>query len=228
MNNDGTAAAILKVARSQLGIREGQTNGHWNNRVKYTDWYSKLVGDKDYETGAWCAMFVSWCARQAGVPEDVIPNHAYTPTGYAWFKKRGRLVKTPQPGDIIYLYSPKQGCVYHIGIVEHADDGRVTTIEGNTNETGGAEGYAVFRKYRPITPNTLFCRPAYKSTTQQKEWSDMATKEEIKQAFREVLWEPIIDPKDKNPNIPNVCRSSWRNNVITIQNALTQLLTKKS
>ena len=84
-----SAKKILDVTRSQVGVREGRlSSGSWNNQVKYNDWYVEVTGHNWFRNAAWCAIFVSWVAAQAGVSTDVIPRHAWTPAGLEWFKKR--------------------------------------------------------------------------------------------------------------------------------------------
>lgn len=39
-----TAKQLLAVAKAEIGVREGRdSNGNWNNRVKYNDWYAAKV-----------------------------------------------------------------------------------------------------------------------------------------------------------------------------------------
>lgn len=157
-----TADNILRIAATQIGVREGRdANGNWNNRVKYTTWYAGVVAQTAFLTSAWCAIFISWLAWQAGGLKAIIPLHAWTPSGLAWFKARGQVVSTPKRGDIVYFYYPSKGRVAHVGIVESVSGGYITTIEGNTNTSGSSQGNGVYRLKRPITANTIFCRPAY-------------------------------------------------------------------
>lgn len=48
-------ARMYNVAATQVGVKESPFG---SNHVKYTDWYGFA--------GPWCAMFLSWCAHQAG------------------------------------------------------------------------------------------------------------------------------------------------------------------
>ena len=157
-----TVDNILKIAATQIGVREGRdADGNWNNRVKYTTWYAGVVGQTAFLTSAWCAIFISWLAWQAGGLRTIIPLHAWTPSGLSWFKARGQVVSTPKRGDIVYFYYPSKGRVAHVGIVERVDGNYIVTIEGNTNTSGSSQGNGVYRLRRLITSNTIFCRPAY-------------------------------------------------------------------
>lgn len=134
----GQKENLLKVARSQLGIKESPAG---SNRVKYTAWYPMI--------GPWCAMFVSWCAEKADIPTSVIPKHAYTPSGRNWFRARGQWGSKPRVGAIAYYNLSGLGRVSHVGIVEKVySDGSFAAIEGNTDEAGGRTGGKVMRKRR--------------------------------------------------------------------------------
>ena len=159
-----TAKQLLAVAKAEIGVREGRdSNGNWNNRVKYNDWYAAKVKNNGFKTSPWCAIFVSWCANKAGGLGTIIPLHAWTPAGLSWFRSRGLVTqgKGAKVGDIFYVYYPAQRRVAHVGIVEKVDGGYVTTIEGNTNTTGSNQGNGVYRLRRRITDRLYFCHPKY-------------------------------------------------------------------
>src|SRR5947209_10094929 len=132
-----SAQAVLDVARSQIGYREGP-----NNDTKYGAWYG-------LNNQPWCAMFVSWCAAQVSAL-DIIPKHAWTPAGAQWFQQQGRWGGAPQSGAIVYFDFPGGfNGVEHVGIVETVEgDGSVVTIEGNTNNNGSGNGDGVYRMRR--------------------------------------------------------------------------------
>ena len=85
----------------------------------------------------WCAMFVSWCANQAGfIDSGIIPKYASCSDGVSWFQSKNAFHKegsgyTPQPGDIVF-FGPGGGS--HTGIVVKSDANNVYTIEGNTSD----------------------------------------------------------------------------------------------
>ena len=117
---------IVEVAISQLGNKGGQP---------YWSWYgfSSRV--------SWCACFVSYCANQCGYIEaGIIPKFASCQgEGVQWFKSCG-LWKDggyiPKAGDIIFFdwANKHDGSSDHVGIVERVENGRVYTIEGNSND----------------------------------------------------------------------------------------------
>ncbi len=150
----GSAGAVLQIAASQIGYREA-----YNNDNAFGVWYPM-------NHQPWCAMFVSWAAWQAGVDQSIIPKHAYTPSGAAWFRARGRLHTEPQAGDVGYVYYSSMGRIGHVFLVEkvwRTAGGALlmNTIEGNTNDTGSSQGNGVYRLVRADTTNLSYGRPAY-------------------------------------------------------------------
>lgn len=115
-----STSQIVNVAMAQKGNKGGQKFWSW--------WgYSYRV--------AWCAIFVSWCAEQAGIPKSVIPKYQGCTDGVSQFKSLGRWKDasyTPQAGDIIFFDSPSNSG--HTGIVVRCDGTTVYTIEGNTSD----------------------------------------------------------------------------------------------
>lgn len=120
---------IVDVALSQVGTTE--TSG--NNDVKYNDWYyGRHVSGGSYP---WCAVFVSWCANQAGCLSAIGGKTASVATLYNYFRNAGLFqVKgngyRPKAGDILIQ---KSGGASHTGIVYASDSSKFYTVEGNTS-----------------------------------------------------------------------------------------------
>ena len=148
-----TAKALVDVARSQLSVG---CPGKYN---KYGQWYGDGMSGNP-----WCAIFVSWCAAYSG-NADVIPKHAYTPSGVAWFKARGQYRKGIagiRPGDIVYYDFPPKQRIQHVGIVEMVGKGGIYVIEGNTSSKNQSNGGCVQRKWRTVAGGIDgYGRPAY-------------------------------------------------------------------
>lgn len=133
---------MLSVAAAQIGFYAKP-----GTRTKYGEWYG-------LPTGQYCAMFLSWCANEAGVTSDMAPKAAYTPTAAQWFKDRNRW--TPgtagiRRGDYVFFNFPDNiNRIQHEGIVSQVNgDGSVNTIEGNTSVAGSqSNGGHVARKTR--------------------------------------------------------------------------------
>lgn len=151
-----TVAALLDIARSQLGVREDPPG---SNDVAYTRW-AHMVGQP------WCDIFVSWCFDRAGMDGEGF--HAYTPEHFQSFLDRGRGWHGAvgiQPGDVLFYDFPGgPDRISHTGFAETAWDGsKVTTIEGNTDAAGGRTGGQVYRHVR-TSSIVGYGRPEYTTT----------------------------------------------------------------
>lgn len=125
---------IIGVAKTQVGYKENSVG------TKYGYWYSpSFVGLP------WCAMFVSWCANQAKVPQSAIKKYASCSTQVAWFKSIGRWHNskyyggnyTPKKGDVVFYRDGGSSAVStHTGILAGLNGNYLDVIEGNaTNES---------------------------------------------------------------------------------------------
>ena len=106
---------------------------------KFWKWY----GFKS--RAAWCAIFVSWVAEQAGYLEaGIIPKFSGVDTGIKWFKVMEQWkdrTYTPMPGDLIFFDWNGNGHGSHVGIVEKVEGATVYTIEGNTTDSCARRNY---------------------------------------------------------------------------------------
>ena len=136
----GLAQKILEKAFSQRGTREGK-----NGWTKYGQWYNDNIDRGGFANAHWCAMFVSWCADQVGVPRDVIKPYASCWYGLQDLKTMATYHEAssgyvPQPGDIFFYHFSKSGAG-HTGLVEKVQDRQIFTIEGNTADSVDARTY---------------------------------------------------------------------------------------
>jgi hypothetical protein len=141
----GAGQAILAAVRPEVGQAEQPPGSNDSPRIaQYRQATAGAPGP-----GPWCAYFVSWAARQAGVPVgDSGQGYGRVDDVMAWGERAGKALpagSTPQPGDLIVWDE-------HIGIVESVGaDGSISTIEGNSSnmvarrqygsDGGGAVGY---------------------------------------------------------------------------------------
>ena len=125
---------LVAVAQSQVGNVGGAPYWSWygfNSRVE------------------WCAIFVSWCADQCGLLDSgAVPKFSGCGTGVQWFQSRGQWLPgsaTPEPGMLIFFkwYGSDALIADHVGIVERVENGRVYTIEGNSNDMVRRNSYPV-------------------------------------------------------------------------------------
>lgn len=136
------AARLVKIATEEIGYREGN-----NNDTKYGEWYNL-----NYEP--WCAMFVSWCANQAGISTDIIPKYCGCTAGRKWFIDEGLYQAResgylPKAGDIVFYRDTDETADIstHTGIVYACDGVRVYTIEGNTSDMCAKRSYLLTSAY---------------------------------------------------------------------------------
>ena len=138
---------LVNVARSQLGYHEGnntsQLHGESSGSSNYTEygyWYGTQVqGNSGGSYYAWCAYFISWCARQAGIPTSIISNASYACAGSdnGDFKNLDYYARgsyTPKVGDLVFFcWEGNSSCWDHVEIVIGVDSSNVTTLGGNTS-----------------------------------------------------------------------------------------------
>lgn len=143
----GGSGDLVAVALSQVGQVGGDP---------YWSWYG--FGSRV----EWCACFVSWCAEQCGyLNAGVMPKFAGCGTGVNWFQVRGQWLsgsETPQPGMVIFFkwYGSDSLIADHVGIVERVENGRVYTIEGNSDnmvrQNSYPVGYGEIKGYGAVNP----------------------------------------------------------------------------
>lgn len=143
----GGSGDLVAVALSQVGQVGGEP---------YWSWYG--FGSRV----EWCACFVSWCAGQCGLLENgVIPKFASCGAGVNWFQSRGQWLDgsaTPEPGMVIFFkwYGSDSLIADHVGIVERVENGRVYTIEGNSDnmvrQNSYPVGYGEIKGYGVVNP----------------------------------------------------------------------------
>lgn len=126
---------MAKIYSSQIGVKEA-TGKNDGPQIKA---YLKVSGLP--EGHPWCAAFVAWCFKMAGITTI---NSAYSPN---WFIK-SRLTKTPKQGDLIGIYFKNLGRIAHVGFYDRADNSFVIAVEGNTNDQGSREGNRVAKRRR--------------------------------------------------------------------------------
>lgn len=146
----GGSGDLVAVAQSQVGNVGG---------APYWSWYgfSSRV--------EWCAIFVSWCADQCGLLDSgAVPKFSGCGTGVQWFQSRGQWLPgsaTPEPGMLIFFkwYDSDATIADHVGIVERVEDGRIYTIEGNSNDmvrrNSYPVGYGEIKGYGALTPGRV-------------------------------------------------------------------------
>ncbi len=126
------ADKLISIAKNEVGTKEDG-----NDNVKYNN----------YNGQQWCAWFVTWCAKEAGL-SDIIPKFTVCSTGYNDTLPDAGGVKhksqtrggsyTPKKGDIIFFWKVSSSDYYgihHVGIVYDVDDTKVYYYDGNNVST---------------------------------------------------------------------------------------------
>ena len=139
---------LIQVALTQVGYTEGS-----NNYTKYGVWYGAA-------NTAWCGVFISWCANQAGIPTSILRRN-----GWATIRDFGitdifkySSGRQPRPGD---LYMKNDGS--HVGIVYYVEGSYFYTIEGNTSSGTSSNPNCVAIKRKSLTGAYTFGSPNYTS-----------------------------------------------------------------
>ena len=151
-----TAASVLEVARSQIGVKSGK---------KYWDY----VMGGGYVSGSatpWCACFVSWCFHEAGAKCVGLPAASCTYGIYAKALKAGKVVSiaNAKSGDVVlFNFDHIKSDAEHVGIVESVGSGTLVTMEGNTNAGGSSTGGQVCKKVRSKANVFAIVRPDYEN-----------------------------------------------------------------
>lgn len=141
------AEETVKIALNEDGVREQPVGSNGGPRVNE---YLASVGINHPDL--WCMAFVYWCFQQgagiAGVSNSLMKTASCTQL-YSWASGNGKLVTTPQRGDIFLVRGGANGRTHqHTGIVTSVTGGSIATIEGNTNNDGSSNGIGVFRRTR--------------------------------------------------------------------------------
>ncbi len=166
----GTASDIVSAANKEVGYAAGA-----NKDNKYGRWYGLNNDD-------WCAIFISWCANQAGVPQNVIKKNAnaeiignYVRTGNfgGTYYPRGSI--NPQPGDIVYYDFNGVKGTEHVEIVTEVSNGTIVSVGGNTQTKNGYPNGLVSARRVSLTYSAIYGyeRPNYGGTPQSPTISNL-------------------------------------------------------
>lgn len=116
---------------------------------------------KKYGVSPWCASFVSWAARQAGIPTSVIPATASSAGMYSGTKSGGgKVVSTPQKGDLVFYKKYSSGSICHVAIMTSS----TMSIHGNYSKKVkymNAYDYIDGNGKKTTRSRMIFVRPNY-------------------------------------------------------------------
>jgi hypothetical protein len=156
------SADVIRVASSYVGQTETPNNSGFKDSV-----FQKKMEEVGWEkTLAWCSYFAELVFKEAACDAETKKKlgklfSGSATTTYKNFELDGtyKTGKEPKPGALA-IYRHGTGWQGHAAIVVGIPDKTIfKTVEGNTNDVGGREGYIVARKNRywkkPFTPTGL-------------------------------------------------------------------------
>lgn len=110
------------IALKEVGVKE-VSGDKANPRI--LEYHSATSLKAKSDEVAWCAAFVNWCFRQAGLSGT---NAANAKSFLNW----GVLALTPRPGDVCVFYrgDPK-GASGHVGFYAGQTDTHILVLGGN-------------------------------------------------------------------------------------------------
>lgn len=152
--------AVLSVAHQHLNAKPREVGGENSG-----PWVRLYMDGNQGQIWAWCAGFATFVVLQAATQAAVATVSAPIARTFdcdvlaRTAKASGRFVvgvngKKPEGvavGDVFVVKGKTAGDWIHTGVIVDIADDHLTTIEGNTNDTGGREGYMVAKRFRSFT-----------------------------------------------------------------------------
>ena len=148
--------AAIEFAQTQIGVME---NPLGSNRGPEVDTYLKAVGlDPASGSFAWCVAFTHFCFKKGSETLGVSNPHIKTAGVLDHWNQAGKKPKIVRVTNAKAVADPglvKPGSLFiidfggglgHSGMVLEVANGRLVTIEGNTNDNGSRNGIGVFRR----------------------------------------------------------------------------------
>lgn len=145
-----TANKVVEIAKSQIGNHETGTN-----KNKYAADLDKTTMYNGKKQGvAWCDVFVDWCVWTACGQN--VSDAEYTlcqpdkscgagcKYSMEYYKAKKRFYSSPAVGDQIFFTNGST--INHTGIVTAVSNGKVSTVEGNSDDAVKAHTYTLTSK----------------------------------------------------------------------------------
>lgn len=147
----GGAKNIVAVATAEANDEESIESPLGSNDVKYNTWYyGSSVQDSDTKTYPWAAVFVSYCAAQAGYIKsrlyvrtndcNTLYNHMVETNGFNYYVALdtapfGGSQYTPKAGDLFFFCDPEGDTGYcSVGIISSVTASGIYVIQGDVED----------------------------------------------------------------------------------------------
>jgi thiol-disulfide isomerase/thioredoxin len=139
---------VVEIAESYVGQKEIHGNQGFLNK----DFEKKMRAVGFYTGAPWCAFFVKLVWKESDTERYKLIAGSALQTMRNFVKaEKIDLVAKPNVGAIAIYRTMKNGKAQttgHVAVVIEVGDVTFTTVEGNTNASGGREGIEVAKKYR--------------------------------------------------------------------------------
>lgn len=135
-------ARVVSTAEQFVGwVKEATraNDGPWVEAVQ------RVTGNKRGDP--WCASFVAFVLGIAYRGKNPLPATASCDRLLQFARTQGIVTTEPEPGDVFLVLKTPNDAV-HTGFVTAVSPLEVKTVEGNTNEDGGRDGWGVFARKR--------------------------------------------------------------------------------
>jgi hypothetical protein len=138
------ADRVARIYSAEIGVRELTGKNDGPRVEEYLASCGRKKGD------AWCAAFVTWVFKQAGIKAVVSGwSPSWFPSSNTIYTRGAKNNKTPEKADVFGIYFQNLGRIAHVGFVDDWEEGSFCiTVEGNTNDEGSREGDGVYKKRR--------------------------------------------------------------------------------
>ncbi len=137
---------IVAIASSQLGYTESKLNyildgnGNRQGYNRYGAWHGNPYGE-------WSAMFASFCLYYSDIDETLVPyNSGADAMRLDWINDglySNANAASPNKGDLVFLDKDANGNADTVAIIKAVEDGSITVIEGNLENTVAETSYVL-------------------------------------------------------------------------------------
>ncbi len=151
---------IIRVALSQVGYHGGDSYDELHGENKngtaqyneYSYWWDGVANR------SWCAAFITYCARQAGIPNTVLKGTLAANATAFNLPMTPKASADPRVGDLIFFDWDLDGSSDHVGLVAKVSEDAVLVVHGNYAD------YATVTRFSRTQLDVLgYARPAYTS-----------------------------------------------------------------